>query len=54
MTEYVEFKDKWYCKQHKLSFSKDSTCPKCDKASLAIWGDTHPIIEDGNRLNDLW
>jgi len=29
MVEYVEFKDKFYCKLHKVSFLKEARCPTC-------------------------
>ena len=39
MDKYVEFKDKFYCKLHKVSFNKDSKCSECK---------THPLISYGN------
>ena len=32
MYEYIEFKNKWYCKLHKVTFDKDSVCSLCDSS----------------------
>ena len=52
MAEYIEFKDSWYCKLHKLSFKKDSTCPKCTSVSNGAYGASGTFLKD-KTINDF-
>ena len=52
MVEYVEFKDKFYCKLHKLAFNKDSKCPSCKTPPLISYGTPNSKKEIQLKLHE--
>jgi hypothetical protein len=47
MNNYVEFKDKFYCKLHRISFNKNSKCPTCVSTGTIKQEKEIPILDKG-------
>ena len=47
MNNYVEFKDKFYCKLHRVSFDKSSKCNQCDISPYEIKVVEHKSVLEG-------